>query len=599
MLSLPFREVWAVDFEFVAGSGARPDPVCLCAWELKSGKKLRLWRDEFGAAPPYPTDAGALFVAYYASAEVGCHLALGWPKPERILDLFTEFRCGTNGLGTPAGRGLLGALAYHGLAGAAEKDEMRALVLRGAHWTVEERAAILDYCWSDVDSLARLLPPMLRHIDLPRALLRGRYMAAVAQMEHNGVPIDAPLHAKLKEKWTDIQDDLIAAVDADYGVFEGRTFKRDKFADYLARAEIPWPRLASGELELGDDAFRQMAKAHPVISPLRELRSALSELRLSDLAVGADGRNRCLLSPFQARTGRNQPSNSKFIFGPSVWLRGLIKPPPGYGLAYVDWSQQEFGIAAALSGDRVMQAAYSSGDPYLAFAKQAGAVPEDATKQSHSAKREQFKQCVLAVQYGMAEDGLAARIGQPVIAARQLLRLHRETYCGFWKWSDALADHANLHGHLDTVFGWRVRTSPDYNPRSFRNFPMQANGAEMLRLVCCLGTERGIEICAPVHDAVLVAAPLYRLEDDVAAMQAAMKEAAAVVLNGFELGSDAKVVAYPDRYSDPRGETMWKRVMELIGEAGCRRFDDSPVVDPTTQVPIISLSKEYRSLSNG
>ena len=54
---------------------------------------------------------------------------------------------------------------------------------------------------------------------------------------------------------------------------------------------------------------------------------------------------------------------------------------------------------------------------------------------------------------------------------------------------------------------------------------MQANGAEMLRLACCLATERGIEVCAPVHDAVLIAAPLYRLDEDVAAMREAMREA--------------------------------------------------------------------------
>jgi DNA polymerase-1 len=39
---------------------------------------------------------------------------------------------------------------------------------------------------------------------------------------------------------------------------------------------------------------------------------------------------------------------------------------------------------------------------------------------------------------------------------------------------------------------------------------MQANGAEMLRMACCLGTEQGIEICAPVHDAVLICAPRRR-----------------------------------------------------------------------------------------
>jgi hypothetical protein len=94
----PYREIWLADFEFGAGSGERPDPVCLCAREFRSGRELRLWSDELGPTPPYPTGADSLFVAYYASAELGCHLALGWPMPDRILDLFTEFRCGTNGL---------------------------------------------------------------------------------------------------------------------------------------------------------------------------------------------------------------------------------------------------------------------------------------------------------------------------------------------------------------------------------------------------------------------------------------------------------------------------------------------------------------------
>ena len=346
---------------------------------------------------------------------------------------------------------------------------MRALILRGGPWSDAERAAILDYCESDVAALARLLPAMLPQIDLPRALLRGRYMVAVARMERNGVPIDTGTLGRLRRHWSDIQDQLIADIDADYGVFDGRTFKADRFAAWLVRNGIPWPRLESGRLDLSDDAFREAARAYPAVAPLRELRGALSEMRLSDLAVGRDGRNRTMLSAFRARTGRNQPSNTKFIFGPCVWLRGLIQPPPGHGIAYIDWAQQEFGIAAALSGDPLMMDAYRSGDPYLAFAKQAGAAPADATKATHKAVRDQFKACVLAVQYGMGADALALRIGQPPIRARELLRLHRETYRVFWRWSDAAVDHAMLTGSLHTVFGWRVRV-----PRSLeRAFPAQ------------------------------------------------------------------------------------------------------------------------------
>jgi DNA polymerase I-like protein with 3'-5' exonuclease and polymerase domains len=273
-----------------------------------------------------------------------------------------------------------------------------------------------------------------------------------------------------------------------------------------------------------------------------------------------------MLSPYRSRTGRNQPSSSKSIFGNSVWLRGLIRPAAGHGLAYIDWAQQEFGIAAALSGDQAMMAAYQTGDPYLEFARQAGAVPKDATKLSHGEKRELFKLCALATQYGMGEEKFAANIGQPVIIARELLHLHRETYRQFWRWSDQVAAHVNLAGHLDTVFGWRLHTKPDYNDRTIRNYPMQGNGAEMMRVACCLATERGIEVCSPVHDAFLIAGPVDRLDEDIAAMQAAMREASGAVLGGFELGSDVKKICAPDRYMDPRGTTMWGKVMKLIGE---------------------------------
>ena len=401
---------------------------------------------------------------------------------------------------------------------ATEKQDLRTLIVSGGPFSAEQRQAINDdYCLkSDVEGgLERLLPVMLPHIDLPRALLRGRFMKAAAQVEWNSVPIDTATLALLRQYWTDSQDDLIADVDADYGVFDGRSFRLERWERWLVVHGIPWPRLGSGRLDLSDDTFRQMARAYPAVSPMRELRSALSEMRLSDLAVGSDARNRTLLSAFRSRTGRCQPSNTRYIFGPSVWLRSLIKPPPPHGAAYVDWCQQEHGIAAKLPGDMAMQAAYTSGDPYLEFAKQAGAVPSDATKRTHGPQRELFKQCALAVAYGMEAEWLAGRIGQPVIVGRDLLRAHRETYRQFWRWSDAAVDHAVLTGSITSTFGWPLHVGPNFNPRSLRNFPCQSNGSEMLRLAACFATEQGIEVCALIHDAVLICAPLDRLKVDV------------------------------------------------------------------------------------
>lgn len=564
--------VWLVDFEFHPAHGREgnpPVPVCMVARELASGRTLRLWQDELARLPaaPFPTDESALFVAYYAPAEMSCFIALGWPVPVNVLDLFIAFRRHTNGKRIPAGDGLLGALAYYGLDALAadEKSEMRKLILRGGPWDAAEQRAILDYCESDVLALAKLLPAMQGDIDWPRAMLQGRYAVAVAQIEANGVPIDTDTLTALKTGWQGIQHKLIAAVDADFGVYDGTTFKLERFERYLAANRIAWPRTPTGRLDTEDDTFKDMARMHPQLAPLRELRGALSQMRLSDLAIGDDGRNRCMLSMFRSKTGRNQPSNTKFIFGPSVWLRGLIQPQPGYGLAYVDWSQQEFGIAAALSGDEAMMAAYASGDPYLAFAKQAGAVPQDATKHSHKVVRDQFKACVLAVQYGMGAESLAYRINQPAARARELLDLHRRTYRRFWQWSDGVLHQALLGGRLWTTYGWQLFIDDNPNGRGLCNFPMQANGADMLRLACIRLIGDGVRICAPVHDAILIEAPLADLDAVVAHTQAVMRTASAAVLGGFMLESDAKIVRAPERYMDERGERMWNTVMDQLG----------------------------------
>ena len=87
-----FTEIWLVDTEYVSRPGERPVPVCLVCREFRTKRKIRLWQDELGALPPYSLGPESLFVAYFASAEIGFHLALGWPKPARILDLYVEYR---------------------------------------------------------------------------------------------------------------------------------------------------------------------------------------------------------------------------------------------------------------------------------------------------------------------------------------------------------------------------------------------------------------------------------------------------------------------------------------------------------------------------
>jgi DNA polymerase-1 len=575
VLGLPFRRIWCIDFEFISPDGENPQPVCLVAKEVATGRLIRLWQDQLGPEPPFEIDDDTLIVAYYAPAEIGCFLALGWPVPTRLIDLYAEFRRETNPLALPEGRKLLAALSRHRITSITsdEKKAGRELVMRGGPWTDSERREILSYCETDVVCLPALLEAMLPGIAptpqaLGQALLRGRYMAAVARMERTGVPIDTDTLTAIRDGWDPIKDDLIGEVDAAYGVYENGSFRAGLFAKYLADRGIAWPKTESGRLQLDQDTFRDQAKLYPELAPLRELRHSLTELRIEKLAVGADGRNRTMLSPFGASSGRNTPSANKFIFGPSVWLRGLIKPGPGMAIAYIDWSSQEVAIAAALSGDPFLIDAMASGDPYLSFAVRARLAPEGATKASHRAVRDLCKACVLGTNYGMGARTLAFRTNTSIIEAESLLRLLARTYPVFTEWQNKSVDVALLRGYMNTVFGWKLHVTGSTRPTALRNFPMQSHGAEMLRIACCLATERGVSVCAPVHDALLIEAPLDQIDDAVATTRGVMAEAAAAVLGpGVWIDTDVDIVRYPDRYSDPRGQVMWDRVMVLLNRA--------------------------------
>lgn len=722
-----FDTIYLVDFEYGGGDGNRPIPRCMVAREVWSGHYTRVWFPP-GEKPPCPLrlDSRSLYVAYYASAEIGCHLALGWPTPSRVLDLCAEFRCRTSGLSVGRHR-LVDAMTYFGLnhIPVEEKEAMVQLALAERAYTADEQRALLDYCQSDVDALAALLPAMYPRLDIPAALFRGRYMTAAAHIERQGIPVDLETWEELQASWESIRTHIALALNQTHPVFIpkgqrplhphtpfGRTilqtaatrqlnpyllanaaemvwreereraeetrlaqrqarqhsgltpagiarwersgrdhstwpgldvrahelalaypaalvttsqswgddidygarlwdlvrepafrlpekhatsivrqacellrpgeledwtdsplvFSTQCFTWFLHRHHLAWPRLADGRLALDEQTFKDMARIYPQdISPIREVRSLLADLRrVPRLALGSDGRNRTLLGAFRSKTGRNQPSAGQYLFGQSSWLRFLIQPQPGRAVAYIDWSQQELAIAAYLSGDRAMQAAYQSGDFYLTWAKMVGKAPQEATKASHATIREQFKVVALGVLFGMSLYGAARKLDIPTFEARDLLQAHQAAFPQFWRWSQYVADHAFLKGYLRTKLRWYVYTIADSTERSMRNFPMQATGADMMRVACCLTTERGLHVAGVVHDALLVEAAANDIDAVVAATQALMREASLVLLPGFPLRSEVQIVRYPERFHDPRGERVWGIVQELLSQRQAR-----------------------------
>ena len=406
-----------------------------------------------------------------------------------VIDLFAEHRVATNGIPTPCGDGLLGALAIRGLAhiDAGEKEEMRQLILSKTEYSEEERVAILAYCMSDSDALEALLPTLLP-IELPFALLRGRYGAAVARMERAGIPIDVELYRRVVENWEALKKDLIDEVNVVFDVYDDGHFRLARFEKWLAdRRIVNWPRTETGLLATDDDSFDEQIALHaelPELRLLRELRATLSRMRLIGLSLGvADDQDRTALMPFQAITGRNLPSASKFIFEAGALAARFHQAAGGYGLAYLDFKAEEVAIIAARSGDDRLAEHYASGDPYWRFAVTTGLGAPEATGLARKAIRDLVKILFLAISYGMQAPG------KTLAEAKELLQLHASTYPDATRWREAIVDRARLNGWLCTNFGWRRRGCENAPATELMNWPIQSAGADLMRLVCIAATE--------------------------------------------------------------------------------------------------------------
>jgi DNA polymerase-1 len=450
------------------------------------------------------------------------------------------------------------------------KDAMRDRIMRGWPFSPEQKAEIIKYAVSDVDVTRLLFDRVEPHLDYDHALHRGEWSRVSALMEHRGVCINGPLFRQIADPvtWNAMRDALVSKLDP-AGIYVPHNdgtfhFSFDRLEDYLNEHQIPWPRTEDGRLATDAKTFESRTKGHHDLESLRQLRHIRDKMRSVDLAVGNDDRNRTMLWPFKAKSGRTQPAASEWVFSPAVWMRNLIKPGPGMAIAYVDYSSMEFLIAAAKSRDPLMLKFYDN-DPYLGFAKHVGTAPKDATKRTHGALRDRYKTGLLAIQYGIAALALAAKLGVSEVEAREMIAQHHELFSTYWAWAEDWLAWALDHGIMWTHMDWRCAVGDvELKSRTIINWPVQSLGGDILRLACIWANRHGLYITAPVHDAIMCESPIARIDQDVALLQNIMRRASRVVLGDHELRTDAKIVRYPDHYTDSRGDEIWEHVTAFL-----------------------------------
>jgi hypothetical protein len=158
------------------------------------------------------------------------------------------------------------------------------------------------------------------------------------------------------------------------------------------------------------------------------------------------------------------------------------------------------------------------------------------------------------------------------------LAAHQHAYPPFTQWQQNMVTQALFDERIVSPLGWPMAVHAGTSRRALFNYPEQAGGADMMRLAAIAAHEAGIRICAPVHDAFWITAPLPELDNAIAEMTRIMVRAGRAIASidiPVEVGA---VVRWPQclgdvRKPDAKGQAMWLEIKQLIRSGALHRTD--------------------------
>lgn len=452
-----------------------------------------------------------------------------------------------------------------------EKNLMRDLVISNKPLTSQDRTNIQMYCLSDIEYLPALhkkistyflnrIGAKVNNIDTIRHEVygRGEYAARTAIMTRLGYPY---AHDKLKKFASQVKLILHKEIEDINEQFpDVQAFQWNKKQSDYIRKEKPvrawienncdtkkWMRTDNDSLSLSLDAFDEVFTKHDTCFGGRyrnylKLKQDLNgfmpikpgQKRKSFWeSTGSDERARPYFGIFGSQSARSQPSSTGFIPLKANWMRAFIEPEEGTAICGIDYSSQEFLVAALISEDEEMIQAYHSGDPYTYFAKLDGAIPNDGDKKSHPKEREIYKTVTLGIGYLMGPTSLAGRLSKNLGThystedAQDLINKYNEAYNVFHGWQEELIEDygaSGKYGRLRLPCGWYMFGN-NKNPKSVGNFPIQGFGSSIMRKAVQLAQDAGLQVIYTLHDAIYVQYPFQCIDYTVELLRDCMGQA--------------------------------------------------------------------------
>ncbi len=303
----------------------------------------------------------------------------------------------------------------------------------------------------------------------------------------------------------------------------------EKLAEFLyEKCGMEVPLWTSNENpSVSDKALQRLEPQHPVVPLLRQYRQNHSSLvaarGLAAQISDQTGRVHGELDQMGAKTGRfvcREPN----LLGLHHRIRHTVYAPEGYALIQADWSHAEYRLLAEFSKDPKLIDAFATEGCDLHKMTMSHILEKPVSEVSPE-ERQIGKSVNFGIIYGETAFGLSADLGISEQAAQELINAYIDAHPHVSAWVESIHHSAHQLGFVTTYFGRRRAIPEIWHDESLKvakaerqavNTIIQGSAADLMKAVMIQihrTLPEGAKLLLTLHDAVLVLAPLNRIEE--------------------------------------------------------------------------------------
>jgi DNA polymerase I len=427
--------------------------------------------------------------------------------------------------------------------------------------------AATQYSAEDADFTLRLYEHFDPLIDRAgaRSLLDGielPLVSVLADMEWDGMSIDLPWFASLKERFTAERQRVEQLIYASAGETFNINSNQQLRVILFEKLGLPVKKKTATGPSTDASVLQELAdEGNELPALLMEYREIfkLEGTYIDSLPTLVDPRDHRIHTTFNqtvAGTGRLSSTDPNLQNIPirrelgRLIRRGFVAEP-GNKLLAADYSQIELRLLAHLSQDAAFVTAFrAGGDIHRQTASIIFGVPlEDVTGEM----RARAKTINFATIYGQGARALSLQLKISFAEAKEFISTYFERFSGIRAFLDSQVAFAREHGYVQTIFG-RKRFIPEVQDRNFntrafgermaQNSPLQGSAADLIKIAMLKIADRlphdghGARMLLQVHDELVFEVPVAALEAVSALVVHEMEHAAElsvplVVATGF------------------------------------------------------------------